>query len=440
MTELNSSTKFKSNHVKWITLAVWVIFGIIALAITVQLVISLRLKSPFPNLFVPIFTVLDGMIVLAFAFLGVLIVTRLPQNVIGWLLILPGLLGSIPGENYIRSFSSAPSQPTVLLILALWFTYWNWLLVVIPILFIPALFPTGRPLSPRWRWLIVAGLALAAYFFLIASFQLRFAPVNIDPPMDWSIANPIGFIPDDFADTLIGPFVVGFISVTILSFASIFVRYRRAGLVERQQIKWLLYACALFATAYIAGSMISDLQGLMSDIRKTLSNLTFLAVPAAIAIAILRYHLWDIELIIRRTLQYSLLTGLLALVYFGSVVLGQRLAGALTGPGESPLVVVVSTLLIAALFNPLRRRVQAFIDRRFYRQKYDAIQTLAAFTQAARDETRLDALVPALLQVVQESMQPEQAWLWLRMPQTRSDTTRLISLRHKPGSDYPGSP
>jgi hypothetical protein len=186
--------------------------------------------------------------------------------------------------------------------------------------------------------------------------------------------------------------------------------------------------------------MISDLQGLMSDIRKTLSNLTFLAVPAAIAIAILRYHLWDIELIIRRTLQYSLLTGLLALVYFGSVVLGQRLAGALTGPGESPLVVVVSTLLIAALFNPLRRRVQAFIDRRFYRQKYDAIQTLAAFTQAARDETRLDALVPALLQVVQESMQPEQAWLWLRMPQTRSDTTRLISLRHKPGSDYPGSP
>ena len=143
-------------------------------------------------------------------------------------------------------------------------------------------------------------------------------------------------------------------------------------------------------------------------------NLTYLALPAAIAIAILRYRLWDIDVIIRRTLQYSLVTGLLALVYFGSVLLGQRLAGALTGRQESPLVVVISTLLIAALFNPLRVRVQAFIDRRFYRRKYDAIQTLAAFTQTARDETSLETLEPALLTAVRDSLQPEQAWLWLK--------------------------
>ena len=145
---------------------------------------------------------------------------------------------------------------------------------------------------------------------------------------------------------------------------------------------------------------------------------------ASIALAILRYRLWDIDLIIRRTLQYSLITGLLAFVYFGSVLLGQRLAGSLTGEPDSPLVLVVSTLLMAALFNPLRSRVQDFIDRRFYRRKYDALQTLAAFTQTARDETRLEALEPALLAAVRDSLHPEQAWLWLREAMTRPEEKR----------------
>jgi hypothetical protein len=327
---------------------------------------------------------------------------------------LPGLLGAIPNENYIRSFSSAPPQPPVLLILALWFTYWNWLLVVLPVLFIPALFPTGRPLSLRWRWLIVAGVALAAYFFLLASLQSRFSGANIDPPMEWSIANPIGFLPDTTVETLIGPFIVGLILVTILSFASIFIRYRGAGLVERQQIKWLLYACALFATAYIARLMITDLYGLMNDIRKTLSNLTYLALPAAIAIAILRYRLWDIDVIIRRTLVYGALTATLALVYFGSVVLLQQLLGALVGQADSPLAIVVSTLGMAALFTPLRRRIQSDIDRRFYRSRYDAEQTLAAFSARLRDEVDIDSLSQHLVAVVQETMQPENISLWLK--------------------------
>ena len=403
----------KSNHVKWIIWAAWAIFGIIALSITVQMVISLRAKAPYPNLFVPINTALDGMIVAVFAFLGVLILTRQPRNVIGWLLILPGLLGAIPNESYIRSFSSAPQQPPVLLILALWFTYWNWLLVVLPVLFIPALFPTGQPLSLRWRWLIIAGVALAAYFFLLASLQSRFSGGNIDPPVEWSIANPIGFLPDTTVETLIGPFIVGLILVTILSFTSIFIRYRGAGLVERQQIKWLLYACALFAAVYIARLMITDLQGLMNDIRKTLSNLTYLALPAAIAIAILRYRLWDIDIIIRRTLIYGALTLTLALVYFSSVLILQTLFTSVSGQ-SSTIALVISTLGIAALFNPLRRRIQRDIDRRFYRKKYDAEKTLLAFTQTARDEVELEPLAEALLSAVQETMQPEHVSLWLK--------------------------
>ncbi len=392
----------------------WAIFGLIAVSIIIQSVIGLRARAPFPNPFVAVNMLLEGMVVGVFALLGVLIVTRQPQNVIGWLMVLPGLVGMIPYGSYIRSFSAAPAQPPLLLTLALWFTYWNWLLLILPILVIPVLFPTGRPLSPRWRWLIVAGLALGVYFFLIASFQSHFSTTNVNLPLDWSIVNPVGFLPDQTVETLITPFVIGLVLVTVLSFGSIFVRYRRARVVEREQIKWLFYACALFAAIYITTFINSDTQGLMGDIRKTVSNLSYLALPAAIAIAILRYRLWDIDLIIRRTLQYSLVTGLLALVYFGSVVLGQRFAGALTGESNSPLVLVVSTLLMAALFNPLRSRVQAFIDRRFYRRKYDAIQTLAAFTQTARDETRLEALTPALLGAVQDSLQPEQAWLWLK--------------------------
>ncbi len=145
-------------------------------------------------------------------------------------------------------------------------------------------------------------------------------------------------------------------------------------------------------------------------------------VGVALGIAVLRYHLFDIDVINRKTLVYTVLTALLALIYFGSVVLLQRLLGSLTGVAQSPLAVVVSTLVIAALFAPLRRRIQDWIDRRFFRKKYDAQQVLAQFAQTARDETDLDALTTELVRVVQETMQPEQVSIWLRKQEAPRST------------------
>lgn len=144
--------------------------------------------------------------------------------------------------------------------------------------------------------------------------------------------------------------------------------------------------------------------------------MAILGIPVSIGIAILRCRLWDIDVLIRRTLIYAVLTALLALAYFGSVVVLQNLFGAVTGQRETPLVTVLSTLVIAALFVPVRRRVQAFIDRRFYRRKYDAARTLAAFGTALRDETDLDQLTAHLTAVVDEAMQPDSVGLWLAGP------------------------
>jgi hypothetical protein len=204
---------------------------------------------------------------------------------------------------------------------------------------------------------------------------------------------------------------IPFLITLVLALLSLALRFHRAAGVERQQIKWLLYVAALFLTAQLAISF--------GAIGEQFTSLVALGFPIAIGIAVLRYRLFDIDVIIRKTLVYTALTALLALVYFGSVVLLQRLFGAVTGIGQSPLAVVVSTLVIAALFTPLRRRIQDAIDRRFFRKKYDAQRVLAQFALTARDETDLDTLTGELARVVQETMQPEQVSVWLKDSRTR---------------------
>ncbi len=198
----------------------------------------------------------------------------------------------------------------------------------------------------------------------------------------------------------------------LMPFVALFVRYRRAEREEgRQQIKWVAYAVALLTVAMTAVSVWPPLDGTLAGL--LLFMVGFLSIPAAIGIAILRHRLYDIDLVINRTLVYAVLTAALALVYFVGVASLQFVLRPLAG-GGSQLAVVASTLAIAALFSPLRWRIQAFIDRRFYRKKYDARETLLGFGARLRDGTSLDSLGEGLVEVVRETMEPEHASLWLR--------------------------
>ena len=194
----------------------------------------------------------------------------------------------------------------------------------------------------------------------------------------------------------------------IISALSLVARYRRASGVERQQLKWLAFAAVLVALSLVGQPLGEALWNLLDAATTT-------ALYVAVGVAILRHRLYDIDVIINRALVYGSLTATLVALYFGGIVLLHRFFVILTGE-RSTLAVVASTLLIAALFNPLRRRVQGFVDRRFYRSKYDAVKTLEGFSVKLRDETDLDALNDDLVGVVRETVQPAHASLWLRSP------------------------
>ena len=230
--------------------------------------------------------------------------------------------------------------------------------------------------------------------------------------------NPIGVLGKDTVERLVGVWIAGLLVLVVTCAVALFVRYRRANDTERKQIKWLLYASAVFLVVYVGG-FVSGLGGTASFggyIWGVFFGLSVITLPAAIGIAILKYRLLDIDLVINRTLVCDPLIATLVALYFGGIVVLQRFFVLLTGQ-QSTLAVVASTLLIAALFNPLRRRIQSFIDRHFYRRKYEARKILDAFSAKLRDETDLDALNDQLVGVVRESMQPAHVSLWLH-PET----------------------
>jgi hypothetical protein len=343
---------------------------------------------------------------LPFSVVGAIIASRQPRNAIGWLFCSVGVtigLNSFAGD-YAEFWLASGFGPDSLGETAAWLSSWLWILLVyVPMSFLLLLFPDGRLPSRRWRpvaWGVALGTAGG-----VVGYALRAGPL-VDFP---HIANPYG---------VDGP-VVGVVGVAgsivaagsmVASAVSLIIRLRRAGSVERQQIKWLAYGGAVMVGILGAGGLIT-LWSVPASI--VVMSVSLLGLPVFTGIAIVRYRLYDIDLLINRTLVYGALTAMLVLVYLGGVVLLQYLFRTLAGE-ESQLAIVASTLAIAALFEPLRRRVQVFIDRRFYRRKYDARKTLEAFSTKLRDETDLDALNDDLVGVVRDTMQPAYASLWLR--------------------------
>jgi hypothetical protein len=336
---------------------------------------------------------------------GFLILNRRPGNAIAWLFIIAALLGASQALMYeyvIQALMRVPdSLPGGSLVA--WVLNWYWMIGVTLLALTLVLFPNGKPFSQRWHY--VMGLMVLVTFLGILVFAFRPGPlVNSFP----AVANPLGQAWLEPLDVLTDMAVMYVYIITNFAAAAVAItlRFRRSRSVERQQMKWFVFAAFLLAATAILGP--SDNRNLQAVF---ITAIGFL--PVAMGIAIVRYRLYDIDIIIRKTLVYSLLTVTLALVYFGSVVVLQSLVAAVGGQ-QSSAVIVFSTLAIAALFSPLRRRLQDVIDRRFYRQKYDAQQVLARFAQTARDETDLDALTAELTRVVQETLQPEQVSVWLR--------------------------
>src|SRR5215211_4241554 len=344
---------------------------------------------------------------LTFSVVGAIVASRHPRNTIGWLFCSTGLvvgLNALAG-GYAEFWLASSSGIRSLAESAAWFSSWSWtLLLVVPTTFLLLLFPDGRLPSPRWRpvaWCAGLGITGSVLFYALDAGSLEDFPQIVNPyGIDSPIVGIVG-VAASFVAT----------GSTAASAISLIVRLRRAGRVERQQIKWLAYGGAVVVGTIFVAAAISLWSVTVSI---ALINLALVGLPVFTGIAIVRYRLYEIDILINRTLVYGVLTATLALIYFGGVAAVQAIFRALTGQEHQPqLAVVISTLVIAALFNPLRRRIQSFIDRRFYRRKYDAAKTLEAFSARLRDETDLDRLGDELVTVVRQTMQPEHASLWL---------------------------
>jgi hypothetical protein len=346
-----------------------------------------------------------------FAVVGALLVAKRPNNSVSWIMITIGLMAGLfpAAETYAAYVMITRGHPDALAVFGAWVNAWYWyLLLALALIFLPLVFPDGRLPSRRWRVVaVLAGIGTAGVVGLGA-----LTDVLTGQEVGYRIDNPIGIegMPAVEDHVLFAPFgILGLVGLLGATTAMV-VRFRRSRGVERQQLKWFLYAVALLPLL-----PITDFVPLVGSL---VFGLVLVALPTAIGIAVLRYRLYDIDVIIRRTLIYATLTAVLGLVYVSCIVLLQTLAPPVVGSSE--LAIVASTLAIAALFTPLRRRIQNLIDKRFYRRKYNTAQVLEAFAVTARDETDLEWLTTQLLKVVDETMQPEHVSLWLHETPTRS--------------------
>lgn len=353
--------------------------------------------------------------VLTMATVGVLLAIRVPANLVGWLLLVSAVVlsaefAALVYAEWSRTIFNGSLPGTTV---AAWI-YSN--LFVVPVMImvvgIPLIYPNGRLISPRWRWLV------AVLIWSLVTFTVR---EGLRPGLisDTTFENPFGITGiEPLLDVLQLPDVFG-VALFVGAIASVVIRYRRAGRVERQQLKWLIGATAL---SVVAWSVVTIGQAVGASTVVTIgwisALLAFSALPIAIGIAVLRYRLYEIDRIISRTIAWALVTGVLVAVFVSVVVMLQTALVGIT-QGQT-LAVAASTLLALALFQPLRRRVQHAVDRRFDRARYDGERTVASFTGKLRGEVDLDALEAAVADTVRDALHPSSAEVWVRSPPDRT--------------------
>jgi hypothetical protein len=389
----------------------WSLFGLFMVLVVAGALVTILGPAPDEDLFF--------VAVVGYGFVGALIAARQPGNVIGWLLLVIGnllALGALVDASLL--LEDAPARA-----FSAWLSDWTWYVwLTLAGVFLPLLFPTGRPLSRRWRRVVWLGVAALALSLAGNAFQPGRLDVDSAVPVD----NPFG-IPgvQGLMDVLAraGDVLAGI--AFVLAAASVVIRFRRSRGVERQQLKWFAYVGVLAAlglgvamVAVLFGTQPGeDGGGTTLDILGAVGWFTALfaivvGIPVATGMAILRHRLYDIDVVINRTLVYGALTATLLLSYLGLVLLLQLTLSPLTE--DNGLAIAGSTLGVAALFRPARARIQALVDRRFYRRKYDAARTLEGFGARLRDEVELDSLSAELRAVVADTMQPAHVSLWLR--------------------------
>ncbi len=346
----------------------------------------------------------EAVVLITVAVTGAVVAARQPRNAVGWILaVIPLSLSVLILCSHVywalvlHDVGSDRSAAIVA-----WLASWTWVPALIPtVTLFPLLFPTGRPPSPRWRlvtWMAAATVVLVLFIEVFRPGRLQEYPVD----------NPFGT--PAAAGLIVGVSDVLWLVTTCLALASLVVRFRHSHGDERQQVKWVVMGAVLFVLTFILGGVT---QGIFDENASfAILVVGFLFIASGVAVAMLRYRLYDIDVVINRTLVYGSLTATLAGVYVGSVLLLQLVLSDLTQ--GSGLAVAASTLAVAALFRPVRGRIQKVVDRRFFRSRYDAARTIEAFGAQLRDEVDLSALSADLQAVVAETMQPTHVSLWLR--------------------------
>src|SRR5215210_5602155 len=397
--------------------ASWIAWSACALSLALTalsvLLLVLLLRSDTPIYYYWLET---SLVAVGYSTVGAIVASRLPESPIGWLFCAIGLcFGFVHfSAEYVEYALLAPSRSLPGGEAFAWLSSWIWVGGLGLVVFLDLLFPNGRLPSARWRWFA----RFTAIALLPAAILAALSPGLITSS---TLHNPLGIEGLPNASKAIEAFMYALI---VVGASSMLARLRNAGTIERQQIKWFAYATVLAISGVILKNVVYPVVDVMWVwwVGLILTAVGVVSSPAAMGIAIFRYRLYQIDTLINRTLVYAPLTALLVVLYFVVIVVLQSLFVVLVGE-QSTLAVVASTLLIAVLFTPLRRRIQAFIDRRFYRKKYDARKTLEAFSATLRDETDLDALSDDLVGVVQETMQPAHVSLWLR-PNRESEHSR----------------